>query len=573
MKESCTCVFCDVFSRNERRKDVCDTYEEGKVRPSYATLRKVYKKHAGVCDDIFKRKIICSICGSSACADCVIAVCDDMRRRKIHANDSWYEEVQDFIKWGKPVSKNFIGHCCEVRLRIEKCVEEQKKNLVINKNQELRWDGYLHFPQLHILIPPPMNDYIDIHGLGKEDELDVPGLLHGVVGHATATECSLQLVNPSGERCKGNTLKSCKLSFINLYGEMQFVHCVIETFYIDFHVETNKKKHTNVTVEDLSTSKVCHPPDSCDVWIIIAKSSPYSRNVHIVNVRWAFSNKEGSTIDSKILFHDSLKLLRYDGLDAKRSGGSNGLTTYCNYNILRLLKTNSAFVRKGKGIKIIKTPKKWICLYISGGGRKKSNHVVERKVSMWDPVQPQVGGQFDMTDSYYKKYSVILKNMTEAKYNSALLLVEVGKKFGFSIQKWGVEAAIEDIHYYEKLLDGTKVNDFKEKIVKMLTFGNKFSMVGYPVGYHYDIFIKGVKSLENKICFSYELAKDELNIGRGGGGSQKFDFALLDHSDARYRRRRAQYVAAGGQLGYNQRLTQDMWMQQFGTLDGYLIQN
>ena len=91
-------------------------------------------------------------------------------------------------------------------------------------------------------------------------------------------------------------------------------------------------------------------------------------------------------------------------------------------------------------------------------------------------------------------------------------------------------------------------------------------MVGYPVGYHYDIFIKGVKSLENKICLSYELAKEECNIGRSGGGSKTFVFALLDHSDARYRRRRVHYVAAGGQLGYNQRLTQDMWMQQLSLI-------
>ena len=61
MKESCTCVFYGVFSRNERKKDVCDTYEEGKVRPSYAALRNAYKQHPGLWDDVFKKKLVVSV--------------------------------------------------------------------------------------------------------------------------------------------------------------------------------------------------------------------------------------------------------------------------------------------------------------------------------------------------------------------------------------------------------------------------------------------------------------------------------------------------------------------------------
>ena len=108
-----------------------------------------------------------------------------------------------------------------------------------------------------------------------------------------------------------------------------------------------------------------------------------------------------------------------------------------------------------------------------------------------------------------------------------------------------------------------------DKILEMLCHWNKFSIVAYPVNYHFDIFIGGCKSLENKICFSYEINNNENHIGRGGEGSSKFVFAIIDHSNSRNRQRRSQYVAGGGALESGQRLTEAMWINQFGSLDGY----
>ena len=107
----------------------------------------------------------------------------------------------------------------------------------------------------------------------------------------------------------------------------------------------------------------------------------------------------------------------------------------------------------------------------------------------------------------------------------------------------------------------------KKKLLKILSFGNEFSLIAYPVSYHFDNFIGGCYSLENKICFSYDLNNVDNH------GKSKFVFALLDHSDSRHRKRGAQYVGAGGNLAHGQRLTQDMWLGQFGTLYGYNINN
>ena len=62
---------------------------------------------------------------------------------------------------------------------------------------------------------------------------------------------------------------------------------------------------------------------------------------------------------SKQLFVDTKMLVTHNGFDATRKCGSNEATTYDNYNILSLLKSESAFIRKCKGVKIVKKPHAW----------------------------------------------------------------------------------------------------------------------------------------------------------------------------------------------------------------------
>ena len=69
-------------------------------------------------------------------------------------------------------------------------------------------------------------------------------------------------------------------------------------------------------------------------------------------------------------------------MDSTRNGGSNGFTTYSNYNVLKLLKSKSAFIRKVKGVKLVKMPATWHCLYIIAGGQGQSEYMADRKVSI-----------------------------------------------------------------------------------------------------------------------------------------------------------------------------------------------
>lgn len=261
---------------------------------------------------------------------------------------------------------------------------------------------------------------------------------------------------------------------------MTEIDCCIETFYIDIHVNTDKLKHHHVSLQDISSSKILVPPSSAIIWIVLAKVSPYSKKAHLVNIRWP-STIEQSTINSKKLFSDAQKLLRNDGMETTRTGGSNGLPTYSNYNILQLLKSESAFIRKGKGVKVVKGKNKWHCFYISSSGKTKSTHMMERTVAKWDAVQPQLGGQFNITPSFFHAHSEIILNMTRAKYNTALLLPEISAQFNLMTQEGAIAAAKEQIITTKKMLKKREKEYSRDKILEMLCHCNKFNIVAYPV--------------------------------------------------------------------------------------------
>ena len=253
------------------------------------------------------------------------------------------------------------------------------------------------------------------------------------------------------------------------------------------------------------------PPAHSTIWIIIAKVSPYSKKAHLVNVRWPCDLDVGS-LEAKKLFSDAIKLLRNDGMETTRTGGSNGLPNFSTYNILRLLKSETAFVRKGKGVKVVKGKKKWHCFYISSGGKSKSTHMLHRAVAKWDAVQPQLGGQFNVTTSFFKAHGDIIKNMTVAKYNTALLIPQVGKELSIVIQDGAIDSTMQDINLTTTMLKHQEENNKSNKFIELLSSWNKFSVVAYPVSYHFDVFIGGCMSLENKICFHMTLIKMKITL-------------------------------------------------------------
>ena len=156
--------------------------------------------------------------------------------------------------------------------------------------------------------------------------------------------------------------------FLDIYGNERMETCYIQTLLIDTQLDTWPLQHRDVNIAGIQKSRVLSSPPNNLLWIILAKINRHTSQCHLVNIRWPVNTSLGS-LNTMTLYNDTLNLLPHQGLDATRTSGSNGITTYHNDNILKLLKSNSAFIRKGKEIKIVKRKNKWNCYYLSAGGQ------------------------------------------------------------------------------------------------------------------------------------------------------------------------------------------------------------
>ena len=556
------CVLCGTSSKNYRRNEdsICRHVKQP-TNPLCKTVRNIKKKYRKEDNIHFLR---CSICKLYSCMLCVNSLMHCMDTNK--CKDSWYNNVTKMLS-NKSLNKDFIGHCCEINLNITN-EKKRKSHLLTHQtrapptsdNITIR-AGLLHLPQLHVFIDSPMISYVDVHGLGKEntEENCTPGLIHAVVHEDIQLSPSFQ----DKSVCLFQKRKLVKTT--DMQGKETNLKVVIHAYKIDTSIETKKLLHLPPSHSSIRGSKILIQPDNFDVWIILGMKSVNSIYAHLVNARWA-SNLDHIRWQDDELKESFLKNLlshtKHNGLEVMRKGGSGGLPTYSNDNVLNLLRCNSAFPRKGKGVKIVKCDKFWRCFYLESP--KQHNEVkVDRKFVKFDYYQPKIGGQLDISSSLITKYQDVISSMTVAKYNTALLIYDLSFVLGIVIQR---EAVINSLNQIQNQKDvfSTIRNRYKKKhrLIDLLATDNRFSVVAYPVCYHLDVFKDDTASLENKICMSFK-SKNIHDIGRGGDGEGRFVFALLDWANNSTRQKTRQFVGSGGVLKKGERLTKAMWMQRF----------
>ena len=123
--------------------------------------------------------------------------------------------------------------------------------------------------------------------------------------------------------------------------------------------------------------------------------------------------------------------------------------------------------------------------------------------------------------------------------------------------------SLNQIHNQKKVLSTLKKEyRKKDRLINLLATDNRYSVVGYPVCYHLDVFKDNTASLENKICMSF-TSTNIKDIGRGGDGEGKFVFALLDWANTNSRQKTRQFIGSGGVLRRGERLNQALWTQRF----------
>ena len=123
----------------------------------------------------------------------------------------------------QPVS--YIGHCYEIKIKIEQCLNDNLISKSDNNRDKLLYDGYLHLPEMHLLLSPLVINYVDIHGFAKEDNLDTPGLLYGVINKEHARKYFEGNIKPDGKQYTKLSQKFEKFQFIDVYGNTILLQC------------------------------------------------------------------------------------------------------------------------------------------------------------------------------------------------------------------------------------------------------------------------------------------------------------------------------------------------------------
>ena len=387
--ESNWCLFCGSDSKKFRHVDKCDMYplsDKCRILKTLKVLQR--KKISNVLNSNSINHFSCSICKKKVCLNCAMAICRKMEVNNDHHGDLWYHNV--ISNYDTNSSNSFIGHCCEIRSNIANCKGNITKE---NSKFGLRYDGYIHLPQLGLLIPPPILTHIDIHAFGKETHNGIPSLLHAVVGYSTSSKCMEDNVIPDNSNSKIISKLQLPIEIQDINDKILKVNCHIDTYLMGVKMETKNIQHKSVSVENITGSKIVQEPESSGIWIILAKVNKYDSKAQLVNVRLPskLSKTDYSEDYVKQLYNDVKELIPRNALECTRTSGSNGETTYRNRNILKLLKSNSAFPRKGKGVKLVRRQNYWRCYYLAPGNQSCKTYQNKHKIACWKYPQPNIG--------------------------------------------------------------------------------------------------------------------------------------------------------------------------------------
>jgi hypothetical protein len=228
------------------------------------------------------------------------------------------------------------------------------------------------------------------------------------------------------------------------------------------------------------------------------------------------------------LLQDLQEHLKNDGLERCRLGGSSGYVKYSN-KLKKLMKTSHSSPRCSKGVIWLHDANnlKWNLYYIG----TKDN---EASCKYTYYTNPQPGGSFAMKPDMFLKYEFLLDFLATKAYTASLIkAVETAVKGQCDI----TQVSICPIACEKELWQASATRDFlmhflQHSTVSYTEFQKKqlyyqfyaanyvtFTLVMHPVGRHLDVFADGKPSLENRVCFAFNLDKyGQTNVSKTGNG-------------------------------------------------------
>ena len=253
-------------------------------------------------------------------------------------------------------------------------------------------------------------------------------------------------------------------------------------------------------------------------------------------------------------------LLKNNGIERKRTGGSSGFIQYTRA-LKTMMATNNSTPRKSKGVVFLRQAcdTAWDIFYVPTN-RDESTIV---RCAYSNPVP---GGNFQMEDWMFDQFPFLMK-FASTKPLAALILKELPAVIQHDdvpqivLNPKAIAEELENIRAVRALtrsfiLRHNQSNP-SDKIVagsarEMCEFYKiysynflMFTLVLHAVGLHKDTFADGEISLENRCCFFFKLHDGETKVsntgaatGRGGKGDSYYGFALLDWTAYQRQRRR-----------------------------------
>ena len=107
---------------------------------------------------------------------------------------------------------------------------------------------------MELLIPPSIVEFVDIHGLGKEDDINAPGLMYGVVNAVTAVYMFKNDCTPDVSKCNELSTETKLVNYVDIFGKTKCLECIIQTFLMVKGEVRNNIQHDTVNVNDIRHS-------------------------------------------------------------------------------------------------------------------------------------------------------------------------------------------------------------------------------------------------------------------------------------------------------------------------------
>ena len=395
--------------------------------------------------------------------------------------------------------------------------------------------------------------FCDHHAFARSEDQSPP-VLHGVLSpHSAAAAFSLMMASAQSPfPITGFREKLWLRDVPSPEDPNIFQHFYIEVINMSSHCSTESLFHmkgeNNCPPSDVLKYELLRNSDlsdQVDATLILGHFLHEGKQVPpkllLLRFRHMLCNTLFSVDDiekmSQTTFHLLHTLAGKYGFELRRCSGTAGkVNSQSDRDLTDLMACTAMTPRVPHACLILKDTFKYHILYM-GQDRRTVKHI------FYSPPKP--GGSFQLPDHMLDDVP-ILAEFTYLKMLAVLIVKKINLVREKAMNLQPIASRVVECEYQKIVKSRMRYNQLKtdqitvegsmdsqDAMIGFISCFNqqhRFSMVCYPVGFHYDYFKDGDESLENRILLSFPRNSEVgRSYGRGGGLSgDDFVFALLD---------------------------------------------